>query len=113
MDSRMDIEYLKSLSFEERKQVKLQVLTEQNIKSEQARKRNARNANRRNRYYVTKIADKECTCNNCGLVKTYKEMAIANRRSPKHEDNICNDCLAKEIEIDQILEEMEKMYDEK
>ena len=109
----MNIEYLKSLSFEERKRVKLQVLTEQHAKSEEARKRNARNANRRKRYYATKIADKQCTCNNCGLIKTYKEMAIANRRSPKHEDNICNDCLAKEIEIDQILEEMEKMYDEK
>jgi len=112
MDSRMDTEYLKSLSFEERKAVKAQVLAEQNAKSEKARKRNARNANRRSRYYVTTIADKQCVCGSCGLTKTYKEMAIANRRSPKHEDNLCHDCLEYEAKIDEALEKLEEMYNE-
>ena len=112
MDQRMNIEYLKSLSFQERKAVKAQVLAEQNAKSEKARKRNARNANRRNRYFVTTIADKECVCGSCGLTKTYKEMAIANKRSPKHEDNLCNDCLDYETKIDEALEKLEEMYNE-
>lgn len=106
-DPRMDPAYLKSLSFEERKQIKAKVLAEINAKSEANRKRNARNANRRARYYKLNIADKQCICNTCGLTKTYKEMAMANRRSPKHEDNICHVCLEKEIEIDKILDQIE------
>lgn len=111
MDTRMNPEYLKSLPLSERMKVKAQVLLELNAKTEAAQKKRKRNENRRARYYKLNIADKQCLCNTCGLTKTYKEMAIANRRSPKHEDNICNVCLQKEIEIDNILDQMEEEND--
>lgn len=107
MDNRMNPEYLKSLPLSERMKVKAQVKFEIEQKALAEKKKREKNAKRRARYYIKHIADKQCICNECGLTKTYKEMAFANRRSPKNEDNLCSVCIENEIETEKLLEQLE------
>lgn len=102
------VEYIKTLTKAEKTKLKAQLISEMLEKIEAQRKRNRKNAKQRAKYFRENLADKECVCNECLQTKTYKEMAIANHRSPKHEMNLCQDCLDK----DYLHDQFEENYDE-
>jgi len=102
------VEYIKTLTRAEKTKLKAQLISEMLEKIESERKRNSKNAKQRARYFKKNLANKECVCHECLQTKTYKEMAIANYRSPKHEINLCQDCLDK----DYLCVQLENDYDE-
>lgn len=102
---------LRAISLSERMKIKAQLLSEMTNEFQKAHDRNLKNAKRRARYYRIKIADRPCVCFECGQTKTYKEMAIANIRSPKHEDNVCETCLENEYPDHEIFEEDFEEYE--
>jgi uncharacterized Zn finger protein len=62
-------------------------------------KKNERNRKRRRAYWLKFVADRPARCNECGTVKTAKDMVDYARREVSVK-NRCWQCFEKEMDID-------------